>query len=1303
MSSEEQRDGATTSNGQHLILPTFTSIAPGTRSSVAGRSTPSSSKTRSLRSSRQEENVQRPASSDHHAELPPVQPNGEVHRRSRQRGSGGFLLDDAEPSRRLSKTLLSRSLRGTPEKKGKRKSEIADLKVTKRRAPDHHREQDGVDGGSPLHTEVFRNGDTAERRWASNHSEMSGSRHSTSSYMSGALREMPLATNARNVSTPNPYVPPPRMSDANSAQIVNLALSLSDARRRQASGRRSTSAAIGKQRVPSVQMTTGSVKEYVEAHHRPVSREAEAARPTSRQMHQSPDTVDDIEEAEIEDESDEASMVLSAATIKRVERAKNFFELAYQHRRLLSHLPPLRNPETLRSPTDAEGQSRIYNPLQYARNRKLRFRNREPIHTEQEGWHEIAQVKDWVNAVIVAHTETRHDPDECIRLPDLAQTQHPRVTDDEDDIEMMSPDSFDRRDSKKDIKPYRPRQDWKFHPGDLIADVHWLEQGLNKTKIENRDGNRVYPEDIKFKFSGWRRGIPLAAVPSNFQQPTPSPEPPARDDPEERVVHTERRELPIFTSATQDNKPHKGHPGGLGKIKKSIASKSKKDNGLAKSRSKLFHLADSDSSSTASDSDDTELRGRRKRSRKRAFEIAAQTEQKDLRRMHTATTVSDSFDPSSLEYDESYGQSPPASKRGSLDSGRIHQLFTRDSTKAKTPLRLSKSRSESTRRGARRPRISVDSERGPRSSGEYDETLPSSPSVPEFPSIAINLSPPHSREPSPGKKSLPSRLNLFRDRSKQRNGIETNDFGFALSNRGSRQGSDEARANHSSSNGSRGTSPMTRGRSPFTIEPQVKIPDHEPTHYNPLEHGDSNASKVSNKSLQSHAEHHGRIRGMFKGGRIAELVGNEVSRVGDFVFKRDAPGGHKVRGSTSTASLPDHHRSDTEDEDWGNGTVVKTPNKHMRYQSTASASADKISPTLPKSSPSLAEQNQHYNNPNLPVFSSPFQKDKEKEEARQDAKQQDILDPNRLIPGYNEVRSQSAKGDRLGLPRLDTSRPSSPSGLKHRDSYGFGSYADLSRSRNASQVFNQAITGFPATGLIDLKPTRSGSSFGPGANNSQQSPVLAAKGPVTTSDLTISWVKLASSAIKAREIARRADLVRDPTPQWLLDTLGPANQSDRHPPYEPIRVKRRDEHIVAARNLFATLASEADTFHARLRRFRETTSPNLHSQLQRMEDMVESTLTPRVQTAADEAGELGMKLATTSTLAMKEVNDQIASAIRMRRRGPVRLLRNLGYKLIEMGVVGLLWAIWLVVTMIRVVLGMGKGAWRVAKWVVWAQ
>ena len=78
----------------------------------------------------------------------------------------------------------------------------------------------------------------------------------------------------------------------------------------------------------------------------------------------------------------------------------------------------------------------------------------------------------------------------------------------------------------------------------------------------------------------------------------------------------------------------------------------------------------------------------------------------------------------------------------------------------------------------RQSRPSQEIKRPGRSSLEYDTTAPSSPSIHQFPGIAINLSPPPSRSPSPTKKGFPLRINPFRDRnqSKQRNGIDAADF-----------------------------------------------------------------------------------------------------------------------------------------------------------------------------------------------------------------------------------------------------------------------------------------------------------------------------------------------------------------------------------------------------------------------------------------------------------------------------------------------------------------------------------------------
>jgi hypothetical protein len=56
--------------------------------------------------------------------------------------------------------------------------------------------------------------------------------------------------------------------------------------------------------------------------------------------------------------------------------------------------------------------------------------------------------------------------------------------------------------------------------------------------------------------------------------------------------------------------------------------------------------------------------------------------------------------------------------------------------------------------------------------------------------------------------------------------------------------------------------------------------------------------------------------------------------------------------------------------------------------------------------------------------------------------------------------------------------------------------------------------------------------------------------------------------------------------------------------------------------------------------------------------------------------------------------------LRRRRRGPVRYLRRFGYTLIEWTVVGLLWAIWLVVMVVRVCLGTVKGVFNGTRWLL---
>jgi hypothetical protein len=1211
----------------------------------------------------------------------PEQTNGTTRRRKSQRSSGGFLLDQAFSASGFSRRLLSHSQDDQRDVKGKRKSDGSELVMPKRRVGETR--QAYTIGSSPLTAEVK----------PSMVSEESLTNGSLTAAADAQPSEISQSSSHGLDSTENGWtdslqsVRPSIGYNTDPTQIVHMALSLSEGRRMQASRMRPVSGQVGGRRAASgfvsnpssITANTGSIGQFLTPQRqasRNISPRPSAVSPKSNgsTSKSSPGflvALNGFEEDELEQDH---LFSLSPATVKRVQKAKNYFELAYEHRRLLSHLPPIRTPGGR-----PNSQSKVYNPLQYVRNRKLRFREKSPIAAEAEGWHDIWQVRMWVDAVISTHTDTRHDPDECVRLPDLAYNKPLAVKDGEDLLELESADFGRQPSGNQTIKPKRPRSDWETHPGDFIADAFWLEQGLNKTKIEDGNGNPIYPPNTHFKFSGWRNRAPID-VPIDLQEHLP-PSEPAAEVPIKDPRHPSMPDLPNFRSAHPDKRFHKDSR--RDKIRDSFAAipKDSRHHSTGISRNVDY----SSGSRTVSDTEDeTELRGRKRTSRKLQKKLSGRDSSSFKRR------VADEA-PSTGNYNQS--QSGPGSKRESLDNSRISKLFTRDSTKSYNILHPSHSRSGSTRHNSGTPRISLESDRLPRNSAEYDTTAPDSPPAPEFPSIAINLSPPHSRSPSPSKKLFSSRLNPFQDRSKH--GISTNDFALDIPSRG---------RSHEIDPGEESLDPLSRGTSPTrVVDPGTRKDSVEEAHISTIDQHRSTVSRTGTKSSIPSVEGQTKIRGIFKGGRIAELVGNEVSRVGDFIWKRDAPATYRPRMSASTTSINSHHYSDTDEENWQNGNVLKTPSPghRGRFQSNGSSPGDHHSPTLSKSTPSSADRTQYYN-PNLPVFTSPFQRDKESQDERKVISSKtstDDRDHISRLAAQHRSNSKSPRLDRLAPPKLDTNHPvTTPSIMvtsDRRNSYGFGSGLDLSNSRNASQIFNDVIDNkpedIPSTGLTDLMASRSGGSLALSWNTSNQSLV---KSNVTREDIARVAALLMSSAVKAREIKIRADTPRNQVPKFLLDTI---NSSHTLPP----KVNRREEHVVAARNLITTLRTEANQFQTNLRVFSTITTPYLHTELQTLEDMVDNKMTPSVRVAADQAGELSMKLSTTSTLEVKALNDIISTALRRRRRGPLRELRRLGYKIIEVGVVGILWGIWLIVTLFHIVMTIINGIWSVLRWLFW--
>ena len=1051
--------------------------------------------------------------------------------------------------------------------------------------------------------------------------------------------------------------------DTDPAQIVNMALTLSEARRRQASERRYVSAnQPGRSRVVSSATTgtassrqaqTGSVAQYLQTQRTPSMKSTPGTPLIPSEALTNPSVVDDDVVME-----DDLGPGVSAATKARVERARTFFELAYEHRRLLSHLPPVRRPN---SKAYTHAQSKAYNPLQYIRNRKLRIWEKTPIDSEVDGWHDVERVRNWVNAVIEGHADKEFDVDECVRLPPLKEQQHNESSRDTS-VSASKERQPGRTNQDSVFRTRRPRSDWITAPADILADCFWLEQGMNKVKILDRDNNNIYPPNTQFKFSGWRNRTPVH-LPEGLQQPSPPPEREHEHD-SKGLLHPVS-ELPMFKSAHQ--KP--SHRGKRSKVKDSIAAVD--EGGFSKGLKTLMDDSSSDSTggSSGGGSPGAERGRRRLRKKRRQQEDISpgQLPSPPHARQLGDTTASDQSAPASRHQ----------SKRTSLDHGtsRVGRFLKRESA--------SKSRGSSSLTREHRQRDSISKfpvlDEQPRNSAEYDTTAPNSPSHPVWPSIAINLeSPPRSRSASPVKRHghVSSILRPLHRHSKNES-ISTKDFSDFKKSSGHVPKEDKVK--DESTDASRGTSPMTRGQSPGTKR-DSHMPVSVAVEQQPM-------SRLTTRT-STHPNEHGKIRGMFKGGRIAELVGHEVSKVGDYIWKKEPPTAYARRYSADSGKSG--YESDSETEPM-NGNVIKTPHGHMlRSRSSTLSSAKSDSPNLnSKTSPGSGGRPK-YNNPNLPSFTSPFDKDREAQERKLSHLTPSSVDGDHISRQAAEHRSasKSPRLDRLAPPRLNTGeRSSSGNRLTPSRSHESGLGLVLTRSQEASNKLN--------TALGDSTPFASGVDLGRMSTHAlDESPY------VTFRDINRAQAFIYSSASKAKEIGRRADLPRK-RPDYLTDAMAGFQTQNAHTKADLAMVSRREEKVVAAQHIMATLTVEASKFEEMLQKFSSKTAPSLHRMLQELEDQVDNKMTPRVRHSADEASELSIRLASTTTLAVKGVNEAIDSALVARTGGPLRWIRGAWYKSIEMAVVSLLWGIWAVVSIIRILMAVMTGVGRGFRWLVW--
>jgi hypothetical protein len=923
-------------------------------------------------------------------------------------------------------------------------------------------------------------------------------------------------------------------------------------------------------------------------------------------------------------------MTCSDATIARVTKAKEHFELLALYLQLLSHVPPLPHSD-MKYPSVAN-PGRAYNPLQSIRNRKLRFREKRQINVESEGWKDVGKVEGWLDSIEMAHGHNIRDPYQCLDLPRFNTTAGGNAQGDKDAANNPDSRPSSVRTNPTGPKLQRPRLEWEISPAELLADAAWLEHDLNKAKVVNSNGDKLYPDTSKLKtVSGkisQRESVSDMSIVKEEKKPLPTGHPVT---------------LPHFEKSRPDSNSDRSHRGRKLRNALHIHQNTNSPDGTHVPR-----WTRSNSTSSESSGFGVMSRGRTRKSKwekrpNHKFEKPEDTSGAPSQRSESSKPIATALAPAAT------------SQRVLVDThdyaDRGHGFISPAGSTV----------------GKEDRRMSLD---------DMDSTAPNSPIQGLiFPSITANLSPPSSRSPSP-RKRLPRVIGSLNERTRN---IRHNllDQGESI-DAGPLDTEFQSRKSTAID-----SSPKDTG-SPKALEPSL-LPEPR---YSQDEAISSNFQRSENHGLsKSSTNGESKLKGFLKGSRIAEIVGNEVTKVGDRIRRRDG-GGHSRQSSYASSFISDYRGSDDEKTD---GESKPEKGKLSRREPTFS----------------------DYD----PVFISP-QKQNERRSSKSSISNMPALAPPIRIDSRGDLsdldsvsrdsgRLSSVHFTRVHPNEASASSPDITSYNERRNSYGFGTAFNALESNRARKFLGRgngmpiqsAPSKPPVTGLASADPSAAKRPHVLSAESRAWSlsdrsiPKLSDSATIEKREISRCQALLLSSGIKAREIVCRAHEPRDLPPDFLVRSL---IASDAPIP----RIPRIDEFSYAARNLLDRFENTKAGLNRSVYRFTKSGLAPLAKDVEHLEHLISESLTPRVRAAALEAESFSTQLNTTSTLAIKQLSDALDKGLRKRNRR-FRTVRRVGFVLLEWVLVGVMWWVWLVVMVFKIFRGIAQGTLASIRWVLW--
>ena len=1204
----------------------------------------------------------------------------------RLRHSGGFLLE-ATSLALFRHSSKRHTIHGLSLEKGKEKEEAsghtASTSGSKRSV---HRHKPSI-GSSPLSTEVIN-------ATQNDHHDLDGTSSTPRQISQGSAeeREEKASGNRTAKNLDLSYQSEEHGRDMNPSQIVNLALNLSESRRRHiGTGLTSPIDGSGSRRIvsagqalptyratPVIGGVGGSLRHHLHQHRR-----------TSKNLSPKLAKVDHIEgrasgprnTEEMSSETlspglpgfgiefvDDYIFSPSEATILRAEKARASLELFYEYRRLLQYLEKLPSPQNSRPGTGRSEKrplsetpqvlGRVYNPLQYIRNRRVRNRERMTFDAEAEGWKSVGQVRSWVDLVSSQRSGSVSVATNISSLPIFSGKEV--LTQGGASPITKSPSA----NAPNTVNVRRPRTEWTTTPWDLLADAYWLDQGSNKSLIEDAEGHKIYPIPNLHTEPGLRTSQDFAAPSVRRSLSIPR--------------HDQAFLLNEHGRRSGLDRPPKERGRRRHQLRDSITSLNEQSS--SQDRKSRWHRRGIRSQSSSSSDDSANGSLNQKPWLNNPPDARERQDSAILDRQMMMLLADESNHIS--------GDTQLLGKPGSALEQPRTTCESADMPKQSMPLHnpgLVESQTSTPRAREHHSLLHQSPHEGQRTERKqrfFERSRSVSPghSVPNeaVSDNAIETSRDNYNTGSP-RKPLPSPQRAAKTIVDNEQLQNTLGPGSSTVNTGIMPKIEDKKSIPQSYVSS---SPTDGFLSPKSAEG-----------YRPLQHKRSNSKPW--KKQRDHGDVESKLRGMLKGpSRLAGMVGSPVSRVGEILWRRE--GSHRPSNLVTPVSSNASEASGSDEE---------TPVTKRKLDDLSLTNARHFNDSYPRRADNGDAPKFHVNN--LPTFTSSSSK-RDKDGSPFGANGQDHISWQQTL---SRERSRSSRFDRLAPPGLDlrsiSSSPSAPltriettESDATRDESAQRGPPDCDGRRNVRQLSNtfRPLLELPVTGLTYLEARQNSTEGRPNLEGKRQwsisdRGVSAFRESVTEQDITRVQALLLSSAVKANGLVRQSSEIPD-RPLAILQEIQLGSK-------KPItRVPRSREHILAARLLDQSMEDNNIRLREAASRMSNDNINELHNRIKALNDCIMSTLTPTVRGLADDADLLSSELSTTHRLSVRQVNDNLDLIIRRKRRR-FRMVRRGAYLLLEWTLLGLMWWVWLIVVIIRLIRGTVGGILSAVRWFLW--